>query len=97
MAFFLKLFLGQDANRARPASVPPGGLPPRPDRTACLSFSTGDRAGPFRVWENGADTRVQARIFLSTQAMFRPRVCMVRRPSSSFSTSPGFSPMPKFQ
>ncbi len=35
--------------------------------------------------------------FYSSQAMFRPRVFMVRMPSSSFSTSPGWSPKPTFQ
>ena len=39
----------------------------------------------------------QGLIFLSSQAMFWPRVCMVLRPSSSCSTSPLARPMPRFQ
>lgn len=51
-----------------------------------------------RLWQNRFHIEpVYAWSFCSSHAMFCPKVCMVKRPSSSCSTSPGKRPTPMFQ
>lgn len=99
---------GQVACRRRGASNSINGLIAA-DKLAFLGNSniSGDIAGsitpsawsPRRIPTASRCRRTtnQARVFFKTQAMFSPRICMVRMPSSSSATSPLFRPMPKFQ